>query len=135
MPVGPLAVSDEVNLQLMLSICEDPNLTAHEIKLKNTLAGIIETHQRTGKKEGQGFMIIQNGKKIDLERMGNHLSPQDSYDEEEVGKDCLPWLSIRKCLDSGVIREPKDADVGSILGLGFPVYTGGGCLTLIMWSS
>jgi 3-hydroxyacyl-CoA dehydrogenase/enoyl-CoA hydratase/3-hydroxybutyryl-CoA epimerase len=29
-----------------------------------------------------------------------------------------------KCLDS-VIREPKDADVGSILGLGFPVYTGG----------
>jgi hypothetical protein len=36
-------------------------LTAHEIKLKNTLAGIIETHQRTGKRRWV-FMIIQNGK-------------------------------------------------------------------------
>jgi 3-hydroxyacyl-CoA dehydrogenase/enoyl-CoA hydratase/3-hydroxybutyryl-CoA epimerase len=45
-PVGPLAVSDEVNLQLMLSIMGRQNLTAHEIKLKNTLAGIIETHNK-----------------------------------------------------------------------------------------
>jgi 3-hydroxyacyl-CoA dehydrogenase/enoyl-CoA hydratase/3-hydroxybutyryl-CoA epimerase len=30
-----------------------------------------------------------------------------------------------KCLDSGVLQEPKDADVGSILGLGFPIHTGG----------
>jgi 3-hydroxyacyl-CoA dehydrogenase/enoyl-CoA hydratase/3-hydroxybutyryl-CoA epimerase len=29
------------------------------------------------------------------------------------------------CLDSGVLQEPKDADVGSILGLGFPIHTGG----------
>ena len=28
-------------------------------------------------------------------------------------------------MDSGVLKEPKDADVGSILGLGFPIYTGG----------
>jgi 3-hydroxyacyl-CoA dehydrogenase/enoyl-CoA hydratase/3-hydroxybutyryl-CoA epimerase len=27
---------------------------------------------------------------------------------------------MHKCLDSGVLQEPKDADVGSILGLGFP---------------
>jgi 3-hydroxyacyl-CoA dehydrogenase/enoyl-CoA hydratase/3-hydroxybutyryl-CoA epimerase len=77
MPVGPLAVSDEVNLQLMLSIMgEDPNLTAHEIKLKNTLAGIIETHNRTGKKGRSGFYDYPKRKKIDLERMGNHLSPR-----------------------------------------------------------
>jgi hypothetical protein len=70
-------------------------LTA-EIKLKNTLAGIIETHQELVKKKKVGFYDYQNGKKIDLERMGNHLSPQDSYDEEEVGKRLLlPWLSIR----------------------------------------
>jgi 3-hydroxyacyl-CoA dehydrogenase/enoyl-CoA hydratase/3-hydroxybutyryl-CoA epimerase len=25
----------------------------------------------------------------------------------------------------GVLQEPKDADVGSILGLGFPIHTGG----------
>jgi 3-hydroxyacyl-CoA dehydrogenase/enoyl-CoA hydratase/3-hydroxybutyryl-CoA epimerase len=72
MPVGPLAVSDELICSLIMG--EDQNLTAHEIQLKNTLAGIIETH-RTGKREGWGFMIIRKTKKIDLERMGNHLSP------------------------------------------------------------
>jgi 3-hydroxyacyl-CoA dehydrogenase/enoyl-CoA hydratase/3-hydroxybutyryl-CoA epimerase len=31
-------------------------------------------------------------------------------------EDCYSlWLSMHKCLDSGVLQEPKDADVGSIL--------------------
>ncbi len=28
-------------------------------------------------------------------------------------------------MDSGVLKEAKDADIGSILGLGFPIHTGG----------
>jgi 3-hydroxyacyl-CoA dehydrogenase/enoyl-CoA hydratase/3-hydroxybutyryl-CoA epimerase len=129
MPVGPLAVSDEINLQLMKAIMsEDPNLTTHEIQLKNTLANIIEIHHRTGKKEGQGFYDYpKKGKKSIWKEWAKIYPPQGSYDEEEVGKRLLFAMVIDsyKCLDSGVIRESKDADVGSILGLGFPVYTGG----------
>jgi 3-hydroxyacyl-CoA dehydrogenase/enoyl-CoA hydratase/3-hydroxybutyryl-CoA epimerase len=129
MPVGPLAVSDEVNLQLMLAIMsEDPNLTAHEIQLKKTLVTIIEVHGRTGKKEGQGFYDYpKNEKKSIWKEWANIYPPQASFDEEEVGKRLLFAMVIDsyKCLDSGIIREPKDADVGSILGLGFPIHTGG----------
>ena len=53
--------------------------------------------------------------------------PQASFDEKEVGKRLLLAMVIDsyKCLESGLIQEPKDADVGSILGLGFPIHTGG----------
>ncbi|TRX37426.1 enoyl-CoA hydratase [Flavobacterium sp. ZT3R18] len=129
MPVGPLAISDEVNLKLMLAIMsEDPNLTAHEIQLKNTLIAIVDIHGRTGKKEGKGFYEYpKNEKKSIWKEWANIYPPQSSYNEEEVGRRLLFAMVIDsyKCLDSGVLREPKDADVGSILGLGFPIHTGG----------
>lgn len=129
MPVGPLAISDEVNLKLMLAIMnEDLNLTAHEIQLKNTLIDIIEVHGRTGKKEGKGFYDYpKNEKKTIWKEWEKIFPPQTSFIEEEVGRRLLFAMVIDsyKCLDSGVLQEPKDADVGSILGLGFPIYTGG----------
>ena len=81
MPVGPFAVSDEVNLQLMLAIMsEDPNLTTHEIQLKNTLINIIKVHRRTGEKKGQGFYDYPNNeKKNNLEIMGNYLSTPSQF--------------------------------------------------------
>lgn len=129
MPVGPLAVSDEVNLKLMLDIMsEDPTLTAHEIQLKSKLISIIEVHGRTGKKEGKGFYDYpKEGRKSIWKEWATIYPTQTDFDEEEIGRRLLFSMVIDsyKCLDSGVIREPKDADVGSILGLGFPIHTGG----------
>jgi 3-hydroxyacyl-CoA dehydrogenase/enoyl-CoA hydratase/3-hydroxybutyryl-CoA epimerase len=129
MPVGPLAISDEINLNLMLAIMsEDPNLTPHEINLRQTLVTIIETHGRTGKKEGKGFYDYPINEKKSIWKEWSKIYPlQTSYDEEEVGRRLLFAMVIDayKCLDSGVLQEPKDADVGSILGLGFPIHTGG----------
>ena len=129
MPVGPLVISDEINLNLMLAIMsEDPNLTPHEINLRQTLVTITETHGRTGKKEGKGFYDYPiNEKKSIWKEWSKIYPPQASYDEEEVGRRLLFAMVIDayKCLDSGVLQEPKDADVGSILGLGFPPHTGG----------
>lgn len=129
MPVGPLAVSDEVNMKLMLDIMgEDPNLSDFEKDLEKTIANIVSTHKRTGRKEGAGFYEYpQGGKKHIWPEWKNIFPLVDSYDEEEVGKRLLFAMVIDsyKCLDSGVLKEPKDADIGSILGLGFPVYKGG----------
>jgi hypothetical protein len=48
---------DEINLNLMLAIMsEDPNLTPHEINLRQTLVSIIETHGRTGKKRRERLL-------------------------------------------------------------------------------
>lgn len=129
MPVGPLAISDEVNLKLMLDIMgEDPTLSGFEKELEKTIDTIVTTHQRTGKKEGKGFYEYPKGAKKYLWKEWSTIYPvQAEYDEEEVGKRLLFAMVIDsyKCLDSGVLKEAKDADIGSILGLGFPIYTGG----------
>lgn len=129
MPVGPLAVTDEVNIQLILDVLsEDPDLTQHEIKLQKTITDIVSTHGRKGKKEGKGFYDYPaNGKKTIWEGWSDIFPPQADYDEVEVGRRLLFAMVIDsyKCLDSGVLKEPKDADIGSILGLGFPIHTGG----------
>lgn len=129
MPVGPLAVSDEVNLKLMLDIMsQNPNLTDDEKALQNTINTIVEIHQRTGKKEGRGFYEYpQKARKYLWPEWNTIFEQQPSFDEEEIGRRMLFAMVIEayKCLDTGIIQQPKDADVGSILGLGFPIYTGG----------
>ncbi|WP_272150201.1 3-hydroxyacyl-CoA dehydrogenase NAD-binding domain-containing protein [Tenacibaculum aiptasiae] len=129
MPVGPLAVSDEVNLKLMLDIMgEDPTLSDFEKKLEKTIYDITTIHKRTGKKEGAGFYEYpKEGKKYIWENWKTIFPVKEEYDEEEIGKRLLFAMVIDsyKCLESGVLKEPKDADIGSILGLGFPIYTGG----------
>ncbi|MCF2876459.1 MULTISPECIES: 3-hydroxyacyl-CoA dehydrogenase NAD-binding domain-containing protein [unclassified Tenacibaculum] len=129
MPVGPLAVSDEVNLKLMLDIMgEDPTLSDFEKKLEKTIYDITTIHKRTGKKEGAGFYEYpKEGRKYIWENWKTIFPVKEEYDEEEIGKRLLFAMVIDsyKCLESGVLKEPKDADIGSILGLGFPIYTGG----------
>ena len=129
MPVGPLAISDEVNLKLMLDIMrEDPSLTDFEKDLQNTISTIVHTHKRLGKKEGQGFYDYPKDAKKHLWKEWSTIYPSiEAYDEEEVGRRLLFAMVIDsyKCLDSSVLKEAKDADIGSILGIGFPIHTGG----------
>lgn len=129
MPVGPLAISDEINLKLMLDIMrEDPGLTEHEKQLEKTISTIVNKYGRTGKKEGKGFYEYPKGDKKHLWPEWARIFPVcNDYDQEEVGKRLLfaMVLDAWKCIESGVLREPKDADIGSVLGLGFPIHTGG----------
>jgi 3-hydroxyacyl-CoA dehydrogenase/enoyl-CoA hydratase/3-hydroxybutyryl-CoA epimerase len=112
MPVGPLTQMKliEINAGIM---SEDPNLTPL-INLRQTLVTITETHEQV-KKEGKGFYDYPNEKNQFGKNGPAFILPKTDYDEEEVGRLLLPWSSIHKCLDSGVLQEPKDADVGFIL--------------------
>ncbi|MBL4746635.1 MAG: enoyl-CoA hydratase/isomerase family protein [Flavobacteriaceae bacterium] len=129
MPVGPLAISDEVNLKLMLLIMnENPNLDAYEKGLKATINTLVNTHQRTGKKEGKGFYDYPLNETKHLWKEWATIFPvNNTFNEEEIGKRLLFSMVIDayKCLESGVLKEAKDADIGSVLGLGFPIHTGG----------
>ncbi len=132
MPVGPLAVTDEVSLTLGLHVYEsDPNPNKPEEQTRFYKIGkmMVDEYGRHGKKNGKGFYDYpEKGKKRiwpELSKIFN--SNVDTLDKETVGKRMLHRMALEtyRCLEEGVLRSVKDGDIGSIMGFGFPIYTGG----------
>lgn len=133
-PVGPLAVSDEVALDLAYKISHEsvqagvlsPDDTAYQISKQFTEMG------RLGKKAKAGFYEYPDpstGKKKYLWEGLSQLFPLNSF--QPSAEDIKQRLFYRqvletvKCFEEGVLRTPLDADLGSIFAWGFPAYLGG----------
>jgi 3-hydroxyacyl-CoA dehydrogenase / enoyl-CoA hydratase / 3-hydroxybutyryl-CoA epimerase len=131
-PVGPLAVLDEVTLTLGLRLRDEAR------KAGETLARhpgeavqerMVNEFGRTGKAGGAGFYDYPaDGPK----RLWSGLASAFGARPEQVPfadlKDRLlvaEALEARKCLREGVLASEVDGNVGSLLGLGFPPWTGG----------
>ena len=132
MPVGPLAVSDEVSLTLGLHVMEsDPRLkeNAELQRNYNLTKKMVEEFGRGGKKAGAGFYEYPDGGKKFLwpELKTIFKSKMDIMPNDIVAKRLLHRQAIEayRCLDEGVLRSVVDGDIGSLMGWGFPPYTGG----------
>ncbi|MFK7905358.1 MAG: 3-hydroxyacyl-CoA dehydrogenase family protein, partial [Chitinophagales bacterium] len=132
MPVGPLAVSDEVSLTLGLHVMEsDPRLKDNKElqEMYELQKMLVHEHGRVGKKGGQGFYdYLPNRKKRLWPKLAELFNSNvDTLDAETVGKRILHRQALEsyRCLEEGVLRSVKDGDIGSVLGWGFPIYTGG----------
>lgn len=131
MPVGPLAVTDEVSLDLIHKISgqsikdgvlgEDD--TAYQIGGKFVELG------RLGKKSKAGFYDYPaDGKKFLWPGLADIFplsENQPSVDEIKKRLFYRQVLETVRCFEEGVIQTQLDADIGSILAWGFPAYTGG----------
>jgi 3-hydroxyacyl-CoA dehydrogenase/enoyl-CoA hydratase/3-hydroxybutyryl-CoA epimerase len=132
MPVGPLAVLDEVSLDLPMKIvrqseAEDPAYQRPgSMEVLETMAEEIGRH---GRKTGGGFYEYPpDGAKRLWSDISRHFPPMDAQpDVEEVEKRLLYVQAIEsvRCLEEGVLADPADADLGAVLGWGFPAWTGG----------
>ena len=131
MPVGPLAVHDEVTLTLTCHVIEsNPNRedSPETMRGYRIVKSLIEKG-RTSKKDGAGFYDYPEGGKKKLwkglkEMFNSHV---DALDEETIAKRILHRQALEsyRCLEEGVLRSTTDGDLGSVLGWGFPIYTGG----------
>lgn len=131
MPVGPLAVADEVSIDLLHKIFKQTEADgiSQEGPAKQVIFTMVETLDRKGKKEGKGFYDYPEGGKKSLWKGLAHHFPVAAVqpDVEDVKRRLLHLQALEsmRCLEEGVLRAPEDADIGSILGWGFPPYTGG----------
>ena len=133
MPVGPLAVSDEVTIELQYKIA---NQTAVDLgdqhkpgPADEVARHFVEDLDRRGKRFGAGFYEYPEGQK---KRLWTGLGEQyplaaEQPSVEEVKKRLLyiQALESARCYEEGVLTDPADGDIGSIFGWGFPPYTGG----------
>ncbi|MGB1951393.1 MAG: 3-hydroxyacyl-CoA dehydrogenase NAD-binding domain-containing protein [Marinobacter sp.] len=138
MPVGPLAISDEVSLTLMQHIraqskkdTEAAGGTWQPHPAEAVIDQMVDQHNRKGKAAGAGFYEYPaNGKK--------HLWPEldnlfvDAAKARDVAlqdlKDRILFIQAIetvRCLEEGVLKTVEDANIGSIFGIGYAPWTGG----------
>jgi 3-hydroxyacyl-CoA dehydrogenase/enoyl-CoA hydratase/3-hydroxybutyryl-CoA epimerase len=133
MPVGPLAVTDEVTLELANKIGKEtaaalgreyPGNLSEEVLHK-----MVDDLDRKGKRFGKGFYDYPaDAKKHLWDGLAGHFPVADEQPEvSELKKRFLTIqaLETARCFEEGVLTHPEDADIGSIFGWGFPPYTGG----------
>jgi 3-hydroxyacyl-CoA dehydrogenase/enoyl-CoA hydratase/3-hydroxybutyryl-CoA epimerase len=137
MPVGPLSLSDEVALDLVLKIMKateaDLGANAIDQAQKKLLVEMVEQQDRCGRKNGKGFYTYPEkgkGQKSLWSELAalqpKHLDP-DELDIEEMKQRFLVVQAVEaaRTVEDHVITDPREADVGSILGFGFAPFTGG----------
>ena len=136
MPVGPLALNDEVAVDLAWKILKateaDLGAKAIDARQKKLLEEMVEKRGRFGRKNGKGFYDYPaNGpKKLwpdIVELQPKKLLDPDKIDIAEMKLRLLgiQALETSRCFEEKVLTDVREADVGSILGFGFAPFTGG----------
>jgi len=133
-PTGMLALYDEVKLSLALDIfdtqvamglrdpAQDPTPQARAL-----LREMVQTHGRKGRAQGGGFYSYESGTKTlwhglqAWRKEGAEIPLQDIKDRILF----RAVLETLRCLDEGVLRSTQDANIGAIMGIGAPAWTGG----------
>ena len=135
MPVGPLALNDEVGIDLSLRILQaakkDLGANAINPAQEKLIEAMAAKEGRFGRKNGKGFYDYPaNGPKSLWPGLGKIVGKRLDPDTVSVKdlKDRFLFtvaLEAARCMDEGIVTDPREADVGSILGFGFAPYSGG----------
>lgn len=140
MPVGPLAVTDEVSLELSWHVMKQAMADLEGDYVASPADEVIrlfvEKLERPGKRAGRGFYEYpDDGPKRLWRGLAQHFPQADRQPSPEEVRDRLLYVqaieSVR-CLDERVLEFAADADLGSVFGWGFPAWTGG-TVSFIEW--
>lgn len=133
MPVGPLAVMDEVSHDLVLHIVNqaqaDNGPEAVDVRLNEIANLFVKQLARLGRKSGGGFYEYpQHGAKYLWPGLVEYFPVKAEQPHmAEIGDRLLyrQILETVRCFAENILTTARDGDVGAILGLGFPPFTGG----------
>jgi 3-hydroxyacyl-CoA dehydrogenase / enoyl-CoA hydratase / 3-hydroxybutyryl-CoA epimerase len=135
MPVGPLAVGDEVSIDLSYKVKAQTIKDLGDAYKKTAADAVVERMYelgRYGRKTAKGFYVYpEDGTKKylwpELAATFGHLADELQPSPQEV-KDRLMYRQLvecGRCMEEGVLETPEDGDLGAIFGWGFAPHTGG----------
>lgn len=134
-PVGPIMLLDEVGIDVGTKIT--PILTAEfgpRFAAPAAFDAVLKDG-RKGRKNGRGFYLYpaegrwgQKRKSADsaiYSLLGITATPH--IEHTVIAQRCVMMMlnEAARCLDEGVIRSPRDGDIGAVFGIGFPPFLGG----------
>ncbi|MGJ7565938.1 3-hydroxyacyl-CoA dehydrogenase NAD-binding domain-containing protein [Variovorax sp. GB1R11] len=136
MPVGPLAVMDEVAMSLTLSVRRQAttDLAAEGKPLPQhpawaVLEKMVDELGRPGRAGGGGFYDYPAGEPKTLwADLTKHFPPCGNaapFDDLKERFLFAQAIEAVRCIEEGVLASARDANIGSILGVGYPRWTGG----------
>ncbi len=138
-PMGPAYLQDVVGIDTSHHVGDVlaegyPDRMGHDFR---TALDVMFDKQRYGQKNGIGFYSYVMDKKgkpkktvtEDTAGVIAEVQPngqKDFNDEEIIDRLMVPMIiEAARCLEESIVETPAEADMGLILGVGFPPFRGG----------
>jgi 3-hydroxyacyl-CoA dehydrogenase/enoyl-CoA hydratase/3-hydroxybutyryl-CoA epimerase len=135
MPVGPLALNDEVAIDLSLKIVKRHHRRPGRKGRRSAPSGARRNHGREGRPAGpqerQGLLRLSGETRQEASVAGTEDALPAAGPAKVDVRNCknryLAGQSRSKppAVEEGIVTDPREADLGTILGFGFAPYTGG----------
>ena len=133
-PVGPITLLDEVGLDIASKSGAIMAKAFGERVQPGAALGKLVAAGRLGRKGKKGFYLYdENGKKGGVDESVYEIiggaprqqaSPALTKNVQERCSLAMVNEAVR-CLEEGIVRQPRDGDVGAVFGIGFPPFRGG----------
>ena len=136
MPVGPLSLNDEVAIDLALKIMKATKAQLGEAAVdpeqEELLDAMVETRGPPRPQERQGLLrLSRRAGRSASGRASRTCSRRSSIPTRSTSQELKQRFLVTQALEAartveeGIVTDPREADVGSILGFGFAPFTGG----------
>ncbi len=131
-PVGPVTLLDEVGLDVAGKSGAIMAAAFGDRLQPSVTLGKVLAAGRLGRKGKKGFYLYdENGKKGGVDTSVYDMTPAGSSRVEVSVADIQERLSLAmvneavRCVEDGILRAPRDGDIGAVFGIGFPPFRGG----------
>jgi 3-hydroxyacyl-CoA dehydrogenase/enoyl-CoA hydratase/3-hydroxybutyryl-CoA epimerase len=138
-PVGPVALIDEVGIDVAQKAGKVMHAAFGERLEPSEVVATMIADKRLGKKNGRGFYVYHEGHKTGPDEsvydlIGVH--PSSKYDDDIQRRLIGAMLNeAALAFAEGVVRSPRDGDLASVYGIGFPPFRGGPLRLIDTWGA
>jgi 3-hydroxyacyl-CoA dehydrogenase/enoyl-CoA hydratase/3-hydroxybutyryl-CoA epimerase len=132
-PVGPCTLLDEVGVDVAAKVGPIMVDAFGERMAPPGTSDLLIKDGRLGRKNGRGLYLYDGKKKGGKKQVDptvydlTGMKPSHDRDPVEIAERCglLMVNEAVMCMQEGILRSPRDGDIGAIFGLGFPPFRGG----------
>jgi len=128
-PVGPLQLLDEVGLDVAHKASDVMHDAFGDRMAPSYVVARMIDRDRKGRKSQLGFYKYEKGKRTGPDEALYALlnvEPRPVPDADVENRLLFALLNeAARAYDEGVVRAPRDADIGAVFGFGFPPFRGG----------